>query len=145
MKPYALDLPRKVLFGISAADKLTQELPQNAKNILLVAGNHVVKNGLADQIADDLRDGGKAVNIISGISAEPPLEDVDKVILAGRSCKADAVVALGGGSVIDTAKAAAAIIPGKDFVPTIFPAKKRSREKACSLQRSRQPPAPAQK
>ena len=129
MKPYALDLPRKVLFGISAADKLTQELPQNAKNILLVAGNHVVKNGLADQIADDLRDGGKAVNIISGISAEPPLEDVDKVILAGRSCKADAVVALGGGSVIDTAKAAAAIIPRKGLCADYFSGEKTITEK----------------
>lgn len=129
MKPYALDLPRKVLFGISAIDKLPKELPETAKNILLVAGNHLVKNGIADQLKEDLCDADKTVTIISGIAAEPPLEDVDKVIRAGRESQADAVVALGGGSVIDTAKAAAAIIPREGLCADYFSGEKTITEK----------------
>lgn len=51
------------------------------------------------------------VHVISGVPHDPPLEVVDEIIAAGRELAADAVLAVGGGSVIDAAKAAAALVP----------------------------------
>ncbi len=50
------------------------------------------------------------VHVVSGVPHDPPLEAVDEIIAAGRELSADAVIAVGGGSVIDAAKAAAALI-----------------------------------
>lgn len=49
------------------------------------------------------------VHVISGVPHEPPLEAVDEIIAAGRELSADTVLAVGGGSVIDAAKAAALV------------------------------------
>lgn len=51
------------------------------------------------------------VHVIAGVPHDPSLESVDEIIAAGRELAADAVVAVGGGSVIDAAKAAAALVP----------------------------------
>lgn len=111
MNDYALTLPRRVLFGGGVSGKLCAELPPSAEKVLIVAGVHTVSDGTADRFAGMIRESGRAAEIISGISAEPPPEDVDRVILAGRRMNASAVAAIGGGSIIDAAKAAAAIIP----------------------------------
>ncbi|MCP3964980.1 MAG: iron-containing alcohol dehydrogenase [Lentisphaerae bacterium] len=105
---YHLGFPGKIIFGKAQLQELPKELSGKAK-ILLVVGSHTVKSGIAKKILDLLSK--FEVLEISGIHAEPPLEDVDMVINAGRNFNADAVVAIGGGSVIDAAKAAAAIIP----------------------------------
>lgn len=111
MQSYTLNLPRRILFGNGSSESLPAELPASARSVLLVAGSHLVSDGTAAHFCELIRKSGRTVEVISGIAAEPPLEDVDKVILKGREIHADSVVALGGGSVIDTAKAAAAIIP----------------------------------
>jgi len=111
MNGYSLILPRRILFGEHVSEKLCAELPANAARVLIVAGNHAASDGTAEHFASLIRESGRECHIISGISAEPPLEDVDRVIEAGRAMRAPAVVSVGGGSVIDTAKAAAAIIP----------------------------------
>ncbi|QSH41712.1 iron-containing alcohol dehydrogenase [Lentisphaerota bacterium ZTH] len=105
---YCLGFPGKIIFGEGKLESLPLELEGKAK-ILLVVGNHTVKSGVASRVIGLLND--FEVLEISGIQAEPPLDDVDMIINAGRNFEADAVVAIGGGSVIDAAKAAAAIIP----------------------------------
>ncbi|MBO5723501.1 MAG: iron-containing alcohol dehydrogenase [Lentisphaeria bacterium] len=108
---YALTPGPAVLFGSGSSVLLPEKL-QSHKRILLVAGNHFIKTGQYAQIRESLKEFTLAE--ISGIRAEVPLEDVDRVVQAARESRAGAIVAIGGGSVIDCAKAAAALteLPG---------------------------------
>ncbi len=119
---YLLNLPARVCFGCGAVKELNTVLPAAAERILIVSGTHLLKDGTTDRIAATLTD--RSVQIISGIAPEPPLEDVDRVIAAGRDFRAQAVVAIGGGSIIDTAKAAAAIISADGWCSDYFSGKK---------------------
>ena len=122
---YDLTLPREIRFRTGAAKELPALLPCDAKNILFIAGNHALKSGDAAEITAILEQAGKKVTLISGVPPEPAPAEVDKLIQAGRDAQADAVVALGGGSVIDAAKAAAALIPADGWCQEYFSGAKK--------------------
>ncbi len=105
---YSLSFPDKIIFGAGAVKDLPALLPADSQ-ILLVAGSHAEKDGLMEFMQHLLR--GFETTSICGIAAEPSLDEVDKVIQAGRYSSSTAIVAVGGGSVIDAAKTAAALIP----------------------------------
>jgi 1,3-propanediol dehydrogenase len=105
---YTLKFPGKIFFGDASISHLPELLLSDAK-VLLVTGNHAAGNGLLEQLKSLLND--YALHCEVGVKAEPALEDVDRLITAGRDFHADSVIAIGGGSVIDVGKAAAAIIP----------------------------------
>jgi alcohol dehydrogenase class IV len=106
--PYNLSFPGKTIFGNGSVENLANELPDDAK-LLLVVGKHVEKSGLLKRIIKILSD----FKLISfcGVQAEPPLSAVDDIIKLGRANNISAIVAVGGGSVLDAAKVAAVIIP----------------------------------
>ena len=108
VETYSIHYPPEIAFGPGIAASLPEKLA-NRKRILLAAGTHFIHTREYAQLLDSLKD--FAVHTESGIHAEPPLADVDRLTRAGREFRADAVVAVGGGSVIDCAKAAAALIP----------------------------------
>ena len=105
---YNLSFPGKTIFGAGVIEKLPDELPQEAK-LLLVAGKHAENSGLTGRIKQVLS--AFELIVFCGVQAEPPLSAVDEIIEIGRENNISAIIAVGGGSVIDAAKAAAAIIP----------------------------------
>ena len=105
---YNLSFPGKTIFGAGSVENLADELPNGAK-LLLVAGKHAEKSGLINRITQILSD--FELVTLCGVQAEPPLSAVDEIIMLGRANNISAIIAVGGGSVIDVAKAAAAIIP----------------------------------
>ena len=105
---YQLHYPAEIAFGSGIRASLGEKLAR-FKRILLVAGSHFANSPEFEKLQQTLKD--REVRIETGIHAEPPLADVDRVTASGRDFQADAVVAVGGGSVIDCAKAAAALIP----------------------------------
>lgn len=110
--------PEKIIFGNDSIKELPALLTDKS-NVLLVTGKSAVKSGLADMMKELLSE----FSIIDGSGMavpEPPLESVDKIIELGRKGNADAVVGLGGGSVIDAAKVAAAIIPAAGLTADYF-------------------------
>ena len=119
--PFTLTCPSRIIFEIGGAARLAQELA-SFRRILLVTGSHFSGTEDFDKIMESLR--GFEVRHESGIHPEPPLEDVDRLICAGREFKADCVVAIGGGSIIDSAKAAAALIPLDGWCADYFTGKK---------------------
>ena len=121
--PFTLTYPSRIIFEIGGAARLAQELA-SFRRILLVTGSHFSGTEDFDKIMESLR--GFEVRHESGIHPEPPLEDVDRLICAGREFKADCVVAIGGGSIIDSAKAAAALIPLDGWCADYFTGKKYS-------------------
>ncbi|MDD5697902.1 MAG: iron-containing alcohol dehydrogenase [Victivallaceae bacterium] len=108
MSSYNLGFPGKIIFGDGVADYLPGELPPVAR-VLLAVGRHAATSGLAARLERLL----KNFRLITfcGVPAEAPLSAVDDIIRQGRTKKVSAVVAAGGGSVIDAAKAAAGLIP----------------------------------
>ena len=112
MNSYSVTLPRRILFGCGSVNELSKELPGTCKNVLLAVGNHALKNGIVTQIENILRQGGvEHIYTVSGIPPEPALAEIDRLVAIGRKSRVDSVIAVGGGSVIDAAKAAAALIP----------------------------------
>lgn len=105
---YSLHYPAEISFGAGICAGLPEKLT-GFRRILLAAGSHFMKTAEYGKLLDTLKN--FEIRTVSGIHPEPPLEDVDRLIAAGRDFQADAVIAVGGGSVIDCAKAAAALIP----------------------------------
>lgn len=97
--------PVRIIFGRGKIKKLsdiTDEL--QVKRGMLIAGTHLVKNGLAEKIIDESN--GKLIAVYSEISPNPDVTEVDSCAKIIREKKIDYIVACGGGSIIDCAKAA---------------------------------------
>ncbi len=105
---FTLTYPARIVFEPDGARLLAGELSM-FRRILLVTGNHFRRTPEFQNLRSSLS--SFEVREESGIQPEPPLEDVDRLIRAGRDFHAECVVAVGGGSVMDSAKAAAALIP----------------------------------
>jgi alcohol dehydrogenase class IV len=104
---WALRYPPEIRFGPGVIDALPAILPPDCRRVLLVAGRSA-ERGLLPRLRASLA--GRELAVVCGIQADPPLAEVERVVDAGRAHHADAVVAVGGGSVIDTAKLAATVI-----------------------------------
>jgi alcohol dehydrogenase class IV len=105
---FTIHTPRDIVFGQGKSALLPSLLPASVKRVLVVSGRHAA-GAEAKTIADALTASGREVRIFAETMAEPSPGAVDTASAAVRAWGADAVVAIGGGSVIDTAKAAAAL------------------------------------
>jgi alcohol dehydrogenase YqhD (iron-dependent ADH family) len=121
MENFILFNPVKVHFGRGVVDGLGKAVSKYGKRVLLVyGGGSIRKNGIYDQVMAQLNKIGAEVFEYPGIRPNPVIEDVDKAAALGRDNKADVVLAVGGGSVIDSAKIISITIPvnhsGWDFI-----------------------------
>ncbi len=109
MKNFVFQNPTRVIFGKDEISKLGEEVAKASKKVLLVYGGGSVKrNGVYRKVADSLRGAGVEFVELGGIKPNPVLSKVHEGIEAARREKVDGIVALGGGSVIDTSKTVAA-------------------------------------
>ncbi len=98
--------PTKLYFGEHSLEGLNQELPRYGKNVLLVyGGGSIKKNGIYDQVMDILRANGKTVFEDAGVMPNPTVEKLYEGCRRAREGKVDLILAVGGGSVCDYAKA----------------------------------------
>jgi len=103
--------PTKVHFGKDIVSGLGEVAAQLGKRALLVYGRgSVLRNGSYQDTKDQLDKAGIEVIEFSGIKPNPVVEDVDAAAGMGIKHKVDMVVAVGGGSVIDSAKIIAVCI-----------------------------------
>ena len=101
--------PTKIVFGENVLDCLEQRIcSTQAKNVLLITGgkNSFVRSGAADACSAVLKKCGLVPQIFAGVPAEPDVEIVRAIVKKIDSVKPDLVLAVGGGSVMDAAKAA---------------------------------------
>ena len=97
--------PVKLHFGENVIDNLSKSVKQYGSRVLLVYGQGSVKKyGYYDEVVKQLKEAGLSVFEYSGIKPNPLVDDVRKAIAYGKENKVDVIVALGGGSVIDSAK-----------------------------------------
>lgn len=98
--------PTKLYFGKDALDGLNEELPKYGKNVLLVyGGGSIKKNGIYDKVVEILKANGKTVYEDAGVMPNPTNEKLIEGVKRARDAKADLILAVGGGSVCDYAKA----------------------------------------
>ena len=105
--------PVQLHFGKGIVSDLGKTVRQYGTKALLVYGKgSVKKNGSYDDVVSQLEKFGIEVTEYSGIKSNPVIEDVQNAVKLGIEKQVDMVIALGGGSVIDSAKMIALCIPG---------------------------------
>lgn len=98
--------PTKIYFGKNALDNLGSELENYGSTILLMYGKGSVKrSGLYDRIVDILKKGEKNIVELEGIKSNPSYVQLLEGARLVRENNVDLILAVGGGSVIDCAKA----------------------------------------
>ena len=98
--------PTKLYFGEGAVKFLNDELPKYGKNVVLIyGGGSIKKNGIYQTVIDILNQNSKAVTEIAGVMPNPTVDKLYEGVKIARDANADLLLAVGGGSAIDYAKA----------------------------------------
>ncbi len=98
--------PTKLYFGDESLKYLETEIAKYGENVVLIyGGGSVKKNGIYDEVTEILKKAAKNVAEISGVMPNPTLEKLYEGIEIARGHNADLLLAVGGGSVCDYAKA----------------------------------------
>lgn len=98
--------PTKLYFGDEVQKNLLKELQNYGSKVLLTYGNGSIKaNGIYDEVIDALHTAGKDVIELPGIMPNPTTDKLYKGAKIARENNADLILAVGGGSTIDYAKA----------------------------------------
>lgn len=107
--------PTKLYFGEDSLDNLNIELPKYGKNVILIyGGGSIKKNGIYDEVVEILKKNGKNVAEISGVMPNPTVDKLYEGIETARNHNADFLLAVGGGSVGDYAKAVSVSVNCKE-------------------------------
>jgi alcohol dehydrogenase YqhD (iron-dependent ADH family) len=105
MENFTLHNPTKVIFGKGVVGKLGKEAVKYGNKALLVIGKGSVKsNGILDTVVSQLDAMGIQSLLFEGIKANPVYEDCDRAVAQAQDFQAEMIIAVGGGSVIDSAK-----------------------------------------
>ncbi len=105
MKDFEWYNPTKVIFGNGAADKIGEAAKPYGEKALLVYGtSSIKKTGLYERVMTQLQNAGISVVEFGGVKSNPVLSHVRQGIQLAKAEGVDSLIAVGGGSVIDTAK-----------------------------------------
>lgn len=109
MENFTFHNPTRIHFGRGQIEKISSEIPVDARVLLLAGGGSIKANGIYDQVKTAL--GERTVHEHWGVEANP---DYDTLMPAVKICRTehiDWVLAVGGGSVLDGAKFVCAAVP----------------------------------
>ncbi|MCR5304787.1 MAG: iron-containing alcohol dehydrogenase, partial [Lachnospiraceae bacterium] len=109
MRDFTYYAPTKIVFG-KDTEKQTGNLVKEfggTRAFVVYGGNSAKKSGLLDKVKESLDSAGVASDFMGGVVPNPRLSLVRKMAAKAIDFKADFIIAVGGGSVHDTAKAVA--------------------------------------
>lgn len=108
MQPFTFHNPTKLIFGQGSITQLRKQVPQLGQHVLLVyGGGSIKKTGVYQQVISELEAVNTQVTELSGVEPNPRLGTVKRGIELCKQNQIDGLLAVGGGSVIDCAKAIA--------------------------------------
>ncbi|WP_405176000.1 iron-containing alcohol dehydrogenase [Paenibacillus sp. FSL H8-0261] len=108
MRKFDFYNPTKLIFGQGTLEALKTEVPKYGKNVLLMYGGGSIKrSGLYDKVMAELSAIDAVVTELSGVEPNPRLSTVNKGVELCHEHNIDLILAVGGGSVLDCAKAVA--------------------------------------
>lgn len=106
-------VPSKILSGVGAINDLGANIEGKGKKALIVTDKFMIKFGNVARVTNALDAAGIAYSVFDGVAGEP----TDKMVAAGlsqyKADNCDFLIALGGGSPIDTAKAIGVMLAGE--------------------------------
>ncbi|SFR90563.1 iron-containing alcohol dehydrogenase family protein [Anaeromicropila populeti] len=133
MNDFNFKVPQDIIFGKGCIQKLPELLQkENVSKVLVISGPHLNKIGSVDNIMTLLQEHSIAAEKFIDVEANPSVETVEKAATLYKESGSDAIIAFGGGSPMDVAKAVGVIsqyggtindyegahlVPGK--IPTI--------------------------
>lgn len=107
--------PTKLIFGDEAMSSLSSELKNYGKNVLFIyGGGSIKKNGIYETVIAALNECGKDVTELAGVMSNPTLDKLYEGVSLARENQVEFILAVGGGSVIDYAKALSVSIHCKE-------------------------------
>ncbi len=98
----SFDIRTKIFFGDDALDRLV-DIPY--RKILIITDPFVAKSGMLQMITYRLQDGGKEYDVFSDVVPDPPIAKISEGVRKLLDYRPDGIVAIGGGSAMDSAKA----------------------------------------
>ncbi len=108
---FSFELPTRIEYGVGVASKLGEEVRLlKAQKVSLITDPGIIKAGLLDKITSILKEEKLLYNVFDGVDPNPKDRNVERGAQVVRSFEADAMVAVGGGSVIDCAKAIGVLV-----------------------------------
>ena len=103
-------------FGKGAIQEIATEIQsRGCRKVMVCTDPDLLKFGVATKVTDVLDKAGIAYKVYSGIKANPTIENVQEGVAFCKAEGADVIVAVGGGSAIDTSKAIGIIITNPEF------------------------------
>lgn len=116
---YGLKAPRTIVFGKNRLNELGDlafPLAAGRKAMILLGGGSARQSGLDQRITALLGRHGVAAEILEGVHGEPTVARVDELAARARALQPGLIVSAGGGSVMDTGKAVAALVVNEGSV-----------------------------
>lgn len=105
MENFEIYNPVKAYFGRDVINHLANEISITGKRVLLVYGKGSIKrNGIYEDVMAQCKKSGAEVFEYAGIKPNPIIEDVREAVALGKDKSVDMILAVGGGSVVDSAK-----------------------------------------
>ena len=106
MNDFTFSVPQEILFGQGSLQKLPSVMEKlGSKHTFIISGPHLNKMGVVKRVSDILAQAGVSCDAFTETEGNPSVETVDKATARFKASGADCIVALGGGSPMDVAKA----------------------------------------
>ena len=119
MKQITLLQPQKIVFGTGCITTLVEDYKKMGLQRLFVLTAPPIRPLIEDTLAE-LKSAGISIEVFQDIVAEPTVNDFKNILEVARNFKADSVVGIGGGSVLDLTKLIAAFINSDQQVENCF-------------------------
>ena len=134
MKPFEYYTPTKVFFGKDRQQEIGRIIKEYGfhKILLHYGGGSIKKNGIYDTVVRSLREEGIDFVEMGGVEPNPKLSKVLETVELCRAENVEMILAVGGGSALDSAKLAASGALA-DFNPWLFSLKEKAPQKALPI------------
>ncbi|MDK2976047.1 MAG: alcohol dehydrogenase [Candidatus Marinimicrobia bacterium] len=110
MRPFTLHIPTRFVFGWGNLDRIGLETKRFAQKVLIVCSSgSAIKTGTLDRVIRSLAGEGIEVDVFDQVTPNPRVSMVNRAGELARDLKVQAIIGLGGGSAMDTAKGAAIV------------------------------------
>lgn len=111
MKEFQFSIPQKVVVGVGSLKKLPALMKElGGTHAYIITGPHLGKMPVMAETIADIKNAGFAVDMFCETEANPSVETVEKAVAGYQACGADLMIAFGGGSPMDVAKAVGAVV-----------------------------------
>lgn len=106
MNPFNFKIPQNIIFGMGSLAQLPELLIESGSNhVFLISDGGLAKLGVVEKIESIIQNSGITCTTYLGVLPNPTVSIVDEATALYTQCGATSIVALGGGSSMDVAKA----------------------------------------